>query len=65
MVTVARTNGGRERPSAEAPMAPRIVDGLKRADDRFVALVRQRPLVTLGGALLVGYVLGRIATARS
>jgi hypothetical protein len=46
-------------------MAPRIVDGLKRADDRFVALVRQRPLVTLGGALLVGYVLGRIATARS
>jgi len=40
----------------------RLVRQVKQADDRIVTLVSERPLVTLGVALAIGYVLGRVAT---
>jgi ElaB/YqjD/DUF883 family membrane-anchored ribosome-binding protein len=42
-----------ERASDELP------ETLRRANDAFVGFVRRRPLVALGAAVGVGYVLGR------
>lgn len=44
------------------PQVQKIVAGVKGADDRVVAFVQERPLVAIGAALAVGYLLGRIAT---
>lgn len=41
-------------------LVPRVVGGLKRADESVVALLRERPIATLCGAVAVGYILGRI-----
>jgi ElaB/YqjD/DUF883 family membrane-anchored ribosome-binding protein len=43
---------------------PRVVRQVKRADDRLVAFVEERPLVALGIAIGLGYVLGRVMTRR-
>jgi hypothetical protein len=40
----------------------RLVRQVKQADDRIVTLISERPLVVLGFALAIGYVLGRVAT---
>lgn len=40
----------------------RLVRQVKQADDRIVTLVSERPLVVLGLALALGYVLGRVVT---
>lgn len=45
-------------------LVPRVVGGLKRADERLVALVQERPVVVLGAALAAGYLLGRIVSSR-
>ena len=44
------------------PLIPRVVDGVKRADDKLVTFVQERPLVALGAALAIGYVIGRVLT---
>lgn len=48
--------------AAVAPVVPRVMGGLKRADDQLVAFVQERPVVALGAALAVGYVIGRVLT---
>jgi hypothetical protein len=40
-------------------LVPRMTRGLKRADEKLVALVKERPLETLTCALVLGYVLAR------
>jgi hypothetical protein len=52
------SNGGE---GARAAL-PRAMDGVRRADDRLVTFVKERPLVAIGAALALGYVLGRVAT---
>jgi hypothetical protein len=39
----------------------RVVDGLSHADGQIRSLARQRPFIAFGGALLLGYIVGRIA----
>jgi ElaB/YqjD/DUF883 family membrane-anchored ribosome-binding protein len=41
---------------------PKIVDQVKAADDKVVAFVKERPLVAIGAAVAVGYMIGRIFT---
>jgi len=41
---------------------PKIVDGLKSADDKVVAFVKERPLVAVCAAVAVGYMIGRVFT---
>lgn len=48
---------GEEREDA---LVPRVVGGLRQADETLVAFVQERPLVAVGAALAVGYVLGRV-----
>jgi ElaB/YqjD/DUF883 family membrane-anchored ribosome-binding protein len=43
-------------------LVPKVVEGVKHADDKLVAFVKERPLVALGAALAVGYVIGRVLT---
>ena len=50
--------------SEVSSLIPRMVDGVKRADDRLVGFVKERPLVALGAALALGYVVGRVLTSR-
>ncbi|MEO5731198.1 MAG: hypothetical protein ABI134_14005 [Byssovorax sp.] len=39
---------------------PALVQQVKSADERLVAYVRERPLVALGAALGLGYMMGRV-----
>jgi len=48
--------------NGHSPSAVRVVRQVKRADDKLVAFVTERPLVALGVALAFGYVLGRAMT---
>ncbi|MDI1432030.1 hypothetical protein QHF89_21210 [Polyangium sorediatum] len=48
--------------NGHAKGAARVVRQVKRADDKLVAFVEERPLVALGVALAFGYVLGRVMT---
>jgi ElaB/YqjD/DUF883 family membrane-anchored ribosome-binding protein len=43
-----------------AEVAPRLVQKAKAADERVVALVRERPLAALCVALAAGYLVGRM-----
>ncbi|MFS8070093.1 MAG: hypothetical protein ACMG6S_27325 [Byssovorax sp.] len=45
---------------AAAESMPALVQQVKSADERLVAYVRERPLVALGAALGLGYVMGRV-----
>lgn len=44
---------------------PAIMKQVKRADERLVAYVREQPLVALGVALGLGYVVGRVFSRAS
>ena len=60
------TEGAHELTSDEGEISsliPRVVDGVKRADDKLVTFVKERPLVALGAAVAIGYVVGRVLTA--
>ena len=48
--------------NGHAPLFPKVVRGVKTADDRLVTLVRERPLLAVGAALVLGYVIGRVVT---
>lgn len=39
---------------------PALAERVRRADERLVAYVRERPLVALGAALGLGYMFGRV-----
>lgn len=39
---------------------PALVQQARRADERLVTYVRERPLVALGAALGLGYIVGRV-----
>ncbi|AKT36671.1 uncharacterized protein CMC5_007910 [Chondromyces crocatus] len=45
-----------------APVVPRVIEKARRADEKLVALVQERPVTSLCVAALAGYLLGRIAT---
>jgi hypothetical protein len=48
--------------NGHAPLFPKVVRGVKTADDRLVTLVRERPLLAVGAALVLGYLIGRVVT---
>lgn len=41
---------------------PKMVEQVKSADDKVVAFVKERPLIAIGAAVAVGYMIGRIFT---
>jgi ElaB/YqjD/DUF883 family membrane-anchored ribosome-binding protein len=41
-------------------VVPKLIQKARSADEKVVALVRERPLVALGAALAIGYVIGRV-----
>jgi ElaB/YqjD/DUF883 family membrane-anchored ribosome-binding protein len=44
---------------------PAVMKQVKRADERLVAYVREQPLLAIGAALGLGYVLGRVFSRAS
>lgn len=62
---------GEERFEHETPLnghgtlVPRVTEGIKRADEKFVAIIKERPIVAISGALLAGYLIGRLFGGRS
>jgi hypothetical protein len=47
-----------------AHLVPKMVGNLKRADERIVALVQERPVAVLCTAVAVGYLVGRVLSSR-
>jgi hypothetical protein len=43
-------------------IVPKLVHGVKSADDKLVTFVRERPVVAVCTALAVGYLIGRVFT---
>lgn len=43
-------------------LVPQIVEKVQRADEKLVAIVRERPVVALATALAVGYLVGRMVS---
>lgn len=62
---IEEEDGPAARLRAVAESMPALVQQAKRADERLVAYVRARPLVTLGAALGLGYILGRVFSRMS
>lgn len=66
MITNGRIGDGPERMNEGqedgAAVVPRAVEGVRRVDERLVALVQQRPVAALCAAALTGYVIGRVLT---
>ena len=61
-------NGSERMDGAEeegAAIVPRVVEGVRRADEQFVSLVRERPVASLCAAALMGYLIGRVLTRLS
>jgi ElaB/YqjD/DUF883 family membrane-anchored ribosome-binding protein len=61
--------GETEQVEADGPAAslrgaidsmPAVVKQVKRVDEQLVAYVREQPLIAIGAALGLGYVLGRV-----
>ena len=48
--------------NGHSKVVPKIVQGVKSADDKIVGFVRERPVVAVCAALAVGYLVGRIIT---
>jgi len=53
-------DGPAARLRAAAESMPALLQQAKRADERLVAYVRAQPLVALGAALGLGYLVGRV-----
>ncbi|WP_437733855.1 hypothetical protein [Sorangium sp. So ce1335] len=48
---------------AELPaVVPRVLGEVRRADERLVSLVQERPVATLCAVAAVGYLIGRVVT---
>lgn len=62
---IEQESGRRER-SANVPAAvPRLFGEVRRADERLVSLVQERPVATLLAVAAVGYLIGRVVTRLS
>jgi hypothetical protein len=48
--------------NGHAHLMPKLVHGVKNADDQLVTFVRERPVVAVCTALAVGYLIGRVFT---
>ena len=57
---VSELNGYSQKFAAD--FVPKMVDQVKSADDKVVAFVKKRPLIAVGAAVAVGYMIGRIFT---
>ncbi|WP_437927120.1 hypothetical protein WMF37_50200 [Sorangium sp. So ce291] len=54
---------GRGERQASVPAAvPRVFSEVRRADERLVSLVQERPVATLCAVAAVGYLIGRVVT---
>ncbi len=62
---IKEEDGPAARLRAAAESMPALVQQAKRADERLVAYVRARPLVALGAALGLGYIMGRVFSRMS
>ncbi|AGP41909.1 hypothetical protein SOCE836_103160 [Sorangium cellulosum] len=48
---------------ADVPaVVPRVLSEVRRADERLVSLVQERPVATLCAVAAVGYLIGRVVT---
>ncbi|EYF01453.1 hypothetical protein [Chondromyces apiculatus] len=45
-----------------APVVPRAIEKARRADEKLVAFVQERPVTSLCVAAFAGYLLGRVLT---
>lgn len=54
--------GGRERQANMPAVVPRVLSEVRRADERLVSLVQERPIATLCAVAAVGYLIGRVVT---
>jgi hypothetical protein len=54
--------GDRSSLNGHRHVVPKIVQGVKSADDKIVSFVRERPVAAVCAALAVGYLIGRIFT---
>lgn len=57
---VVEEDGPAARLRAAAESMPALVEQAKRTDERLMAYVREQPLVALGAALGLGYLMGRV-----
>jgi ElaB/YqjD/DUF883 family membrane-anchored ribosome-binding protein len=48
--------------SGPEDVVPKIVQKVRTADEKVVAFVRERPLVSLVAALAAGYLIGRVVS---
>jgi hypothetical protein len=54
---------GRAGPQADvSAVVPRVFNEVRRADERLVSLVQERPVATLCAVAAVGYLIGRVVT---
>lgn len=51
-----------ERQANVPAVVPRVFSEVRRADERLVSLVQERPVATLCAAAAVGYLIGRVVT---
>ena len=51
-----------QRRAEVATIVPRVAESIRRADEKIVTLVQERPITTLCVAAAVGYLIGRIVT---
>ncbi|WP_437812494.1 hypothetical protein [Sorangium sp. So ce1078] len=51
-----------ERQANVPAVVPRVVSEVRRADERLVSLVQERPVATLCAVAAVGYLIGRVVT---
>jgi hypothetical protein len=58
MVEMSQPQGNGRHPAGS--VVPKIVSGVRSADERLVQLVRERPVAAVCTALAAGYMLGRI-----
>ena len=62
---IEEEDGPAARLRAAAESMPALVQQAKHADERLVAYVRARPIVALGAALGLGYMMGRVFSRMS
>jgi hypothetical protein len=62
---IEQESGRRERRANVPAAVPRFFGEVRRADERLVSLVQERPVATLLAVAAVGYLIGRVVTRLS
>ncbi|AUX27333.1 hypothetical protein SOCEGT47_079200 [Sorangium cellulosum] len=57
--------GRREGQTSMPAAVPRVLSEVRRADEKLVSLVQERPIATLCAVAAVGYLVGRVVTRLS